>query len=153
MKLSKHFTLEEFVKSGTALERGIDNTPGIVEIVNLCAICHNVLEPIRKQFGPVIITSGYRNFELNRALGSKDTSQHILGEAADFEVPGVPNETVFDWVVTTIEFDMAILEYYTGGNSGWIHCSFTMAENRNKALVFDGNKYRKYNHRKMDADS
>ena len=141
MRLSKHFTLEEFVKSGTALDRGIDNTPGIVEIINLCALCHNVLEPVRKQFGPVIITSGYRNFELNRALGSKNTSQHVLGQAGDWKTTA-PLDEVFDWCLDNLNYDQLI--YEQARNVEWIHSSYTIhRQNRKESLLYDGLTYRR----------
>ena len=92
MKLSKHFNLEEFTKSMTAQRKGIDNTPGAGDIKNLEDLCYCVLEPVRVKFDqPVQISSGYRSEELCVAIGSKKTSQHSRGQAADFEIASVPN--------------------------------------------------------------
>ena len=99
MKLSKHFNLEEFTKSMTAQRKGIDNTPGAGDIKNLEDLCYCVLEPVRNKFDkPVTITSGYRSEELCVAIGSKKTSQHAKGQAADFEITGVPNIKVAYWI-------------------------------------------------------
>ena len=77
MRLSKHFTLEEFEKSQTATRKGISNKAGSGEINSLTDVCYNILEPVRVKFDkPVIITSGYRSPELCEAIGSKATSQH-----------------------------------------------------------------------------
>jgi zinc D-Ala-D-Ala carboxypeptidase len=144
MKLSKNFSLQEMTKSQTALRRGIDNTPTPDKIEPLIMLCENVLQPVRDHFDrPVTITSGYRSPELCMAIGSKPTSQHTKGQAADFEVPGVSNMEVAKWVAENCEFDQLILECYTGGNTGWIHCSY-VHEPRKELLTYDReNGYRK----------
>ena len=84
MKLTKHFTLEEFTRSSTAKARGIDNTVPEKLIPALRNLCETVLEPLREQAKePVEISSGYRCPELNRVVGGKNTSQHMKGEACD----------------------------------------------------------------------
>ena len=94
--LSPHFTVGEFFRSGTAIRLGIDNNPdahpgeGIstAEVVeNLRALCTEVLEPLRRRVGRVIVTSCYRCQELNKAVGGVWNSQHLKGEAADIFVP------------------------------------------------------------------
>ena len=132
IKLSKHFYLSEFLKSQTAARHGINNTEPDDEVVdNLQALCVELLEPIRDAFErPLIITSGWRCLALNRMLGSKDTSEHILGRAADFEILGLDNAEVYykikDSKIPFFTFNQLILEYYEEGipNSGWIHISF-----------------------------
>ena len=72
MQLSKHFKLEEFTKSMTAIRKGIKNEPGSGEIKNLTDVCYGVLEPVRAKFDkPIIVTSGYRSEPLCEAIGSK----------------------------------------------------------------------------------
>lgn len=144
MKLSKNFSLQEMTKSQTALRRGIDNTPTPDKIDPLTMLCEKVLQPVRDHFDrPVTITSGYRSPELCMAIGSKPTSQHTKGQAADFEVPGVSNMEVAKWISENLEFDQLILECYTGGNTGWIHCSY-VHEPRKELLTYDRvNGYRK----------
>lgn len=137
MKLTKNFSLEEMTKSQTALRKGIDNAPTPDKIEPLTMLCENVLQPVRDHFDkPVTITSGYRSPELCVAIGSKITSQHTKGQAADFEVPGVSNMVVAEWIRDNLEFDQLILECYTGGNTGWIHCSY-VHEPRKQLLTFD----------------
>jgi len=144
MKLSKNFSLQEMTKSQTALRKGIDNTPTPDKIEPLTLLCERVLQPVRDHFDrPVTITSGYRSPELCVAIGSKVTSQHTKGQAADFEVSGVSNMEVAQWVADNCEFDQLILECYTGGNTGWIHCSY-VHEPRKELLTYDRqNGYRK----------
>ena len=143
MILSKHFKLEEFEKSMTAVRKGIENKAGSGEIKNLTDLCYGVLEPVRAKFDkPITITSGFRSEELCEAIGSKKTSQHTKGEAVDFEIAGVSNLAVALWLTNNTDFDQCILEYYTGeANSGWIHCSFKEGSNRKQVLTFDGKNY------------
>ena len=91
MQLSKHFKLSEFTKSQIAARNGIKNLPGSGEVKNLENLCYEILEPVRAKFDrPILITSGFRSLEVNRKLGSSDSSQHVKGQAVDFEIPGVP---------------------------------------------------------------
>lgn len=92
--LSQHFLLSEFVRSETAARQGIDNTPPPEVILNLIRLAAR-LERVRALLGvPLHISSGYRCLELNRAIGSSDTSRHVRGLAADFQAPafGTPLE-------------------------------------------------------------
>jgi len=85
---------------------------------------------------PVSVSSGYRSAELCKAIGSSSTSQHTRGEAADFEVFGVANKDLSDWIVSNLNFDQCILEFWniTEPNSGWVHCSFSKKYNRKQYL-------------------
>jgi hypothetical protein len=137
MELSKSFTLNELTKSQEALRLGIDNTPNDEHIENLKILCENILQPIRDFYGmPVSVSSGYRSAELCNAIGSSSTSQHTRGEAADFEVFGVANKDLSDWIVSNLNFDQCILEFWniTEPNSGWVHCSFSKKYNRKQYL-------------------
>ena len=126
MNLSRNFTLQELIKSDTAIRKGIDNNPNADQIEKLKRLCENVLQPVRDQFGRVKVTSGFRSPELCLAIGSSINSQHTKAEAADFECVGVDNAEVADWVYRNCQTDQLILEYYTPGepNSGWIHASW-----------------------------
>ncbi len=140
--LSQNFSISEMVKSQTALRHGIDNWPDEESIVNMDYLANAVLQPIRDNFGaPVNISSGYRCLELNRKLGSKDSSQHRRGEAADIEIWGLSNLTLGTWIKDNLIFDQLILEFYDGVNpqSGWVHVSFTMPieENRMEVLTIN----------------
>jgi hypothetical protein len=126
MNLSRNFTLQELIKSDTAIRKGIDNNPNADQVEKLKLLCERVLQPVRDHFGRVKVTSGYRSPELCVAIGSSINSQHAKAEAVDFECIGVDNAEVADWVNQNLETDQLILEYYTPGepNSGWIHASF-----------------------------
>ena len=139
MQLSKHFKLEEFEKSMTATRKGIENKAGSGEIKNLTDLCYGVLEHVRAKFDKQItITSGYRSPELCEAIGSKSTSQHTKGEAADFEIAGVSNLQVALWIQNNTDFDQLILEFWKEGepNSGWVHCSFKEGSYSKQVLTY-----------------
>ena len=139
MKLSENFSLNEFTKSQTAVRQGISNEPTEEHLENLKALVENILQPIREARGqPIRITSGYRSPRLNAAIGGSSKSQHSKGEAADFEITGLDNFVLAEWIRDQIpEFDQLILEFYTDGdeNSGWIHCSYSRENNRKSILT------------------
>ena len=70
MQLSRNFSLQELIKSDTAIRKGIDNNPNADQIEKLKALCENILQPVRDHFGRVKVTSGYRSPELCSAIGS-----------------------------------------------------------------------------------
>jgi len=84
----------------------------------------------------VTVSSGYRSPELCIAIGSKTTSQHAKGEAADFEIFGVSNKELADWIHNNINYDQLILEFWSpeDPNKGWIHCSYSRDNNRKQYL-------------------
>jgi len=122
MKLSEHFSLIEFTRSQTASRHGIDNTPNEEQLENLKTLAKG-LEDVRTKLdnNPINISSGFRCQDLNDRLGSKRTSRHILGLAADFTCDRYDNVgRVFEVLAdSSIEFDQLILEY-----DSWIHISF-----------------------------
>jgi putative chitinase len=126
-RLTANFTLEELIVSPTAKRLGLPNTPSPEHIANMKYVCEKILEPVRAHFGkPIQINSSYRAPLVNKAVGGSKTSQHSNGEAVDFEIPGISNKVVADWVGDNLEFDQVILEFYNakdGANSGWVHAS------------------------------
>ena len=137
MNLSKSFTLNELTKSQEATRLGIDNTPNEEHIENLKILCEKILQPIRDFYGmPVSVSSGYRSAALCEAVGSSSKSQHTKGQAADFEIFGVANKDLADFVVKNLDYDQCILEFWNENepNSGWVHCSFNSSGNRKQFL-------------------
>ena len=135
MKLSQNFSLRELTKSQTAERKGISNEPTEEHIENLKLLCTKILQPIRDEWGVVSISSGYRSQALCEAIGSKITSQHARGQAADFECYGIDNNKLFNWTIENVPFDQAILEFYTGDpDSGWLHMSYNEDNNRGETL-------------------
>ena len=144
-KLTEHFTLEELIVSPTAKRLGLPNTPSPEHIANMKYVCEKILEPVRAHFGkPVQINSSYRSPAVNKAVGGSATSQHSNGEAVDFEIPGIPNKQLADWVADNLEFDQVILEFYNakdGANSGWVHASIKRnGQNRKQRLIASKSK-------------
>ena len=148
MKLSPNFSLNELTKSQTAERKGIDNTPSAEHQENLKSLCTHVLQPVRDHFGQVVsVSSGYRSPELCTAIGSKITSQHAKGEAADFEIFGVSNKELADWINYNLNYDQLILEYWkeSDPHSGWVHCSYSENQKRRQYLkAFKSNGSTKY---------
>jgi len=137
MELSKSFTLNELTKSQEATRLGIDNTPSEDHIENLKILCEKILQPIRDFYGmPVSVSSGYRSAALCEAVGSISKSQHTKGQAADFEIFGIANKDLADWITTNLDYDQCILEFWNPNepNSGWVHCSYNNAGNRKQYL-------------------
>ena len=136
--LSPHFTVGEFFRSGTAIRLGIDNNPdahpgeGIstAEVVeNLRALCTEVLEPLRRRVGCVIVTSGYRCQELNRAVGGVWNSQHLKGEAADIFVPDTATAMRYGHILERHSaVQQLLLEPMGIQQKRWIHVGFRRSE-------------------------
>lgn len=137
MHLSPHFTLREMTFSQTAMRLGIPNVPGPVMVNRLRSLCKNILEPVRKEFGPFSPTSGYRGSDLNEILGGSKNSQHMMGEAADFKPFGACTLMVAEWIERELDFDQLILEYFDPKlpDSGWVHCSYTARDRRDESLT------------------
>jgi zinc D-Ala-D-Ala carboxypeptidase len=138
MNLTKNFTLEEMIKSETALRHGMDNTPGENEIGNLKLLCEKVLQPVRDHFGKgVKVNSGFRHPDVNAKVGGSRTSDHTRGQACDIEIPGVPNAELAEWIRDNLEYRQLILEFYTPGvpDSGWVHVSYVAEDNKKEVLT------------------
>ena len=86
--------------SQTAERKGINNNPNDDQITGLQKLCENILQPVRDQYAtPVTISSGFRSEELCVAIGSSTNSQHAKGQAADFEIFGIPNAELAKWII------------------------------------------------------
>jgi len=135
--MTQSFSIKELTYSDTAIRLGIDNTPTDEILINLQNLVQFILEPVSNNFdSQIIITSGYRSPALCQAIGSKPTSQHTFGMAVDFEILGIPNKEVSDWIVNHLDFDQCILEFWKPEqpNSGWVHCSYKTSGNRKMYL-------------------
>ena len=134
MNLSEHFTLEELTATS---HREFDNTPNATEIANLTRLAA-MLEQVKTLLGgkPVMINSGFRSKQVNDSVGSKDTSQHRIGCAADIRVPGMtPNEVVKAIIASDIGYDQLIREF-----DSWTHISVPNTLStapRKQALIID----------------
>lgn len=143
MKLTEHFSLEEMTVSQLASRNGWDNNPDAKAINNLTRLA-NLLEQVRKIINkPIIVNSAYRSKAVNDALGSKDTSQHRIGCAADIRVSGMTLNAVCEAIKSSdIQFDQLILEF-----NSWIHISVPNSPTdtpRNQMLIIDRSGVRQY---------
>lgn len=125
LRLTKHFCLSEFTRSATAIRYGINNQPSEQQ----------VLEPLRRRFGVIRITSGYRSPELNVRVGGVPNSQHTLGEAADIHTGGKEtSEKMYQYIRTHLPYDQLILERRPGVY--WLHVSFRSDRPGNRYQAF-----------------
>lgn len=134
MNLTEHFTLEELTHTD---HRELNNEPNESETENLKRLA-NFLEQVKTTLGnkPIMVNSAFRSKAVNDAVGSKDTSQHRIGCAADIRVPGMtPDEVVKAVIASDLPFDQVIREF-----DRWTHISVTNHENdkpRRQALIID----------------
>jgi hypothetical protein len=136
-QLSKNFYLHEFIKSDTATRLGIDNTPPQDVIDNLKYLCENLLQPIRDIVGAVTVNSGYRSPALNKAVNGAKNSQHLTGQAVDFEAVNYSNIELGKIIEQSgLIFDQLIYEFVkkTDPRAGWIHVSLVKGINRKEIL-------------------
>jgi putative chitinase len=132
MNLSPHFTLEELTITD---HRELENTPNETEFANLKRLAE-FLETVKTVLGgkPIMVNSAFRSKAVNDAVGSKDTSQHRIGCAADIRVPGItPDEVVKAIIASGIGYDQVIREF-----DRWTHISIPNAGTpRKQALIID----------------
>ena len=134
--MTPHFTLAELTHTDHRL---LDNTPNATELVNIKRLAE-FLETVKTTLGgkPIMINSAFRSKAVNDAVGSKDTSQHRLGLAADFRVPGMaPDAVVRAIIAAKLPYDQIIREFsdpVAGG--GWTHISIS-DKPRRQALIID----------------
>jgi zinc D-Ala-D-Ala carboxypeptidase len=144
MNLSPNFTLEELTTSEIAERKGLDNTPNATEVGNLVRVAE-LLEQVRTLLGkPILVNSAFRSKPVNDAVGSRDTSQHRLGCAADIRVPGLtPKQVVQACIDANVPFDQIIEEF-----GSWTHISVPNTKEqqpRRQALIIDKSGTRPYN--------
>lgn len=130
MNLTEHFTLEELT---TTSHRQFDNTPNDAEMANLQKLAE-FLEQVKTALDgkPIMVNSAFRSKQVNDSVGSKDTSQHRLGYAADIRVPGMtPDQVVRALIASDLPFDQVIREF-----DAWTHISISPTPRR-QALIID----------------
>jgi hypothetical protein len=138
MQLSTNLSLAEVTRSETAKRRGISNMPTAEHIENFKKLAANIFQPIREHFGkPIIISSGYRSAELNKAIGGSLSSQHSSGEAIDIDMDGtdITNAQIFNYIKDNLNFDQMIWEFGTDTNPDWVHVSFAANRSQRKQIL------------------
>ena len=140
-QLSEHFTLEELTHTD---HRELENIPNETELANLKRLAE-FLETVKTVLGgkPIMVNSAFRSKVVNDAVGSKDTSQHRVGCAADLRVPGMtPDEVVKAIIASGIGYEQVIREF-----DRWTHVSIPNNPNgtpRKQALIIDKQGTRVY---------
>ena len=122
-----NFTMSELIYSDTAVKNNINNMPDINSLDCMLDLIVYCLQPIRDKLGlPMVITSGYRNSEVNKLVNGAENSQHMKGQAVDFTVSGyTPTQLVARIQLSGIEFDQLINEY-----DSWVHISYVKGNNK-----------------------
>ena len=134
MNLTEHFTLEELTHTD---HREFDNIPNDAELENIKRLAE-FLEQVKTVLGgkPIMVNSAFRSKQVNDAVGSKDTSQHRIGCAADIRVPSMtPDQVVKAVIASDLEFDQVIREF-----DRWTHISIpneAARSPRKQALIID----------------
>lgn len=142
-----NFRYKEFIRSDTAIRKGIYNVPNekCWECIEKLAV--NVLQPIRNKFGRIRIVSGYRSYELNRAVGGSKYSNHMCCQAADIEPVSdkVSLLDIVEYVVKNLEFRNVILEW---PSLGWVHADYREGANVKRLKLKD----RKHNYKNVTLE-
>lgn len=125
--MSLNFKMSELIHSDTAIKYNINNMPDINSLDYMLDLIFYVLQPLRDRLGrAIVITSGYRNSQVNKLVGGAVNSQHTKGQAADIVVKGyTPNQVIDIILKSGIEYDQLINEY-----DQWTHISFVKGKNR-----------------------
>lgn len=136
MDIARHFTLAELKHSATAQAEGIDNEPGPSAVAALRALCAAVLDPLRDKLGrSIVVNCAYRGPVLNKRVGGVANSQHLTGQAADIQAPGVPVLDLFKLIVQEgLPYDQVIYEARSA-TSKWVHVSHVEGANRGEIRV------------------
>lgn len=137
-KISQYITMAEAIKSPTAIRLQLDNLPTADIRLNMEHVATKVFDRVREHFGkPIAITSFYRSFALNKAIGGSSTSQHCMGEAIDIDgdvLGGVKNSDIFHHIKNNLEFDQLIWEFGNSTEPDWVHVSLKRGINRRQVL-------------------
>lgn len=138
-KLTENFSFFELTRTDKPEFQELNRKKGLCYVPDLKLVTVTILEPVRAHYGkPVIVHSGFRCYELNKAVGGSVNSQHILGQAADFHVDGISIDELFQWLwhESGIPFGQLIDESRDGER--WTHGS---TGDRHEVLVFKDGKY------------
>ena len=130
----KYFTFNELTYSATARQRGIRNEPDEAQKENLRKLVENLLDPIRERWGkPILVSSGFRSPQLNKAGGGVRNSEHLTGCAADITLSSrMDNERLFKMIRN--QKDLMWRQLINEGKGRWIHISYNEADNKRQVL-------------------
>lgn len=129
--MNLNFSISELCKSDTAQKHGITNMPDLKALDNLLNLIFYLLQPIRDKFGPITVTSGYRNNQLNKLVGGVSNSNHLYGCAVDIIPIKASFKQIYDFVVKYLVFDECYIEQSNGKK--WLHIAYRKNNNRRKS--------------------
>ena len=136
---SPHFSWKELTTTNT----GLENEPNEAQKAWLQALASEVLEPIRRQFGPIVITSGYRSSAVNLRVNGSPTSQHMDGQAADLYSSNASPEQIATWLYLFGGLPVRQVIIYPPDNGNFLHVSIDPARPaKRQFLIKDGSLFR-----------
>jgi len=133
MKISRHFTYEQCIKSDSAIRLGISNVPNATQVDAMILLSEKVLDVVKDKFPNCFITSFFRSTKANQAVGGGATSQHCKGEAVDIDSVS-SNRDIFLFIHENLDFDQLLWEYGNTLQPAWVHVSFKATGNRRQVL-------------------
>lgn len=134
--LTEHFSYNEMTRSAWAEKHGVGNTPNALQTAALQNLCRVLLEPLRQQFGPILINSGFRSERVNTGVHGVGNSRHLRGEAVDIRIPDeATGRQYYLFIRDHIDYDQLLFEYNRAG-SMWIHCSVCLDPRENRHQAF-----------------
>lgn len=140
MRITKNVQYSEVIASDTAKRKGIKNKPDEKQLKRITELCENIFQPLRDNFGvPIYISSCFRSYALNIAIGGAANSQHMAeyGAAMDLDADRygqITNKQIFDYIKYNLDYDQLIWEFGDDKNPAWIHVSYKKNDNRGMIL-------------------
>lgn len=134
--ITEHFSYYEMTRSTWAQTHRIDNTPDELQLAALTNLCRKLLEPLRRQYGPITVNSAFRCEKVNTAVHGVGASKHLTGEAVDIHIPDLATgREYYRFILNNIDFDQLLFEH-RGNGSRWLHCSVLIDSSLNRHQAF-----------------
>ena len=139
-QLTEHFSYDEMTRSAWAQAHRVDNTPDELQLMALQNLCRVLLEPLRKQFGPIGINSAFRSEAVNTGVRGVGASKHLTGEAVDIRLADVETgRRYYRFILNNVDFDQMLFEHRRDG-AMWLHCSVLLDPRENRHQAFPNYK-------------
>lgn len=135
-QLTEHFSYEEMTRSDWARRHHVDNTPDELQLAALINLCRVLGEPLRRQFGPIRVNSGFRCPAVNEGVHGVGNSKHLSGEAMDIHIDSAEQgRQYYRFILKHVDFDQLLFEY-NRARVMWIHCSVCLDPDQNRHQAF-----------------
>ena len=140
--LTEHFSYNELTRSTWAETHSVDNTPDDLQLSALVNLCRVLLEPLRRQFGPIYINSAFRSEAVNTGVHGVGASKHLTGEAVDIRIADVETgRAYYRFILKHVDFDQLLFEHRRDG-AMWLHCSVLLDARQNRHQAFPNYRVR-----------